>query len=176
MLMQMLDAGGMPIETDEIREANADNPHGYYELERVKELNSDLDPSWVQRCRGKAVKIISYLLRYLPADLSYRVVFVRRHIDEVLASQDKMLLNRGEVPEQPNTEAVRRAMVNHLMSVDKLLESESRFEIMYINHRDMIDHPRESAQEVNRFLGGRLDSERMAAAVDSRLYRNRRQE
>jgi hypothetical protein len=38
MLMQMLVAGGMPILTDRFREADEDNPKGYFELESVKAM------------------------------------------------------------------------------------------------------------------------------------------
>src|SRR5690606_36045182 len=84
MMMRMLAAGGLPVLTDEVREADSDNPRGYFELEAVK--GSAKDASWVRQAPGKAVKVISYLLRSLPADLEYRVVFMRRSLDQVVRS------------------------------------------------------------------------------------------
>ena len=41
MLMKMLDAGGLPLVTDSLRVADEDNPKGYYEFERVKDLAAE---------------------------------------------------------------------------------------------------------------------------------------
>src|SRR5438876_8248915 len=95
MLMQMLEKGGMPIVTDKIRSPDEDNPKGYHEFERIKELDKTSDKSWLKNYRGQVIKTISFLLPYLPLDLNYRVVFMRRDIEEVLRSQHKMLARSG---------------------------------------------------------------------------------
>ena len=95
MMMRMLEAGGMPVMTDNIRTADDDNPRGYYEVERVKKLK-DGDVAWVKEARGKAVKVISYLLEFLPSDQQYFVLFMRRNMQEVLASQQQMLIRRDK--------------------------------------------------------------------------------
>ena len=95
MLMQMLEKGGMPIVTDKIRTADEDNPRGYHEFERIKEIDKTTDKSWLRNYRGQVIKTISFLLQYLPLDLNYRVVFMRRDIEEVLRSQNKMLERSG---------------------------------------------------------------------------------
>ncbi|MEJ2312995.1 MAG: hypothetical protein P8Y11_11410, partial [Gemmatimonadales bacterium] len=87
MMMQMLASGGMPIVSDYLRQADESNPQGYYELESVKELDKGGDTSWLRAARGRVVKIIAYLLKYLPKDLNYKVVFMQRDLTEVLASQ-----------------------------------------------------------------------------------------
>ena len=96
MAMRMLEATGLTIVVDGIREADEDNPKGYFELERVKDLAQENDWEWLQEARGKAIKIISYLLKELPDDHNYKVLFMRRDLREVLASQAKMLERRGE--------------------------------------------------------------------------------
>ena len=96
MMMQMLEAGGMDVLTDGRRTADEDNLKGYYEYEKVKALKTD--NSWLPRAGGKAVKIISELLRHLPGTHTYRVIFMRRAMEEILASQDRMLIRRGVAP------------------------------------------------------------------------------
>ena len=59
MAMKMLEAGGLPIVQDGVRSADEDNPKGYYELERVKDLALETDWSWLTDSRGKGIKIIS---------------------------------------------------------------------------------------------------------------------
>jgi len=93
MMMQMLGAGGLAVLTDGKRGADADNPRGYYEYEAVKSLGQDA--SWLASAGGKAVKIVSALLIHLPDGFDYRVIFMRRPIAEVLASQRAMLDRLG---------------------------------------------------------------------------------
>lgn len=96
MMMKMLEAGGVPIMTDAVRTADIDNPKGYYEYERVKDLEKETDKSYIREGRGKALKVISWLLKDLPDDNRYRIIFMRRDLGEVIASQNKMLKHRGE--------------------------------------------------------------------------------
>jgi hypothetical protein len=58
MLMKMLEAGGVEIVTDNLRQPDPDNPKGYYEYEKVKQLQKDAD--WIHTMRGKAIKVISF--------------------------------------------------------------------------------------------------------------------
>ena len=94
MMMKMLDAGGVALLTDGLRQADEDNPTGYYELDAVKRLGKE-EPTWLDGAAGGAVKIISRLLYELPSDRSYRVLFMHRDLDEVLASQRQMLIRRA---------------------------------------------------------------------------------
>ena len=98
MAMKMIAAGGLPVVTDGLRHADASNPNGYYEFEHVKNLDKAGDLSWLAEARGKAVKIISFLITYLPEAYDYRVVFMQRDLSEVIASQNRMLDARGDTP------------------------------------------------------------------------------
>ncbi len=103
MLMNMLLDGGVPLLTDGIRNADHGNSRGYFEYEPVKALEKHGDLSWLPRARGKAVKIISFLLTWLPERYDYRVIFMQRDLDEIIASQNRMLAR----PEEPgNTAAI----------------------------------------------------------------------
>jgi hypothetical protein len=173
MIMQMLEAGGLAVATDGIRAPGEDNPKGYYEYERVKELDKGLDQSWLKAFRGKAIKIISFLLKDLPQTNNYKVVFMRRNLREVLASQAKMLANRGEGNEVPD-ERMLELYEEHLRKVDYLMKHRPCFELLNVEYRDVVENPRRQAERVGAFLGSRVDVEAMAAAVDESLYRNRR--
>ena len=117
MIMQMLRAGGLEVATDNIRQDDEDNPRGYYELERVKELDREGDKGWLKEYRGKVVKVISYLLRDLPRENNYKVVFIERDLDEILLSQKKMLRRRGEDERDVEDEKIRKNYTNHLRQV-----------------------------------------------------------
>lgn len=174
MMMNMLEAGGVPVWVDGFRAADEQNPNGYHELERVKDLDKDPDKSWVRAGRGRAVKVISSLLEHLPLDNNYRVVFMHRNIHEVLASQSKMLVQRGAVRDDVEDEEMRRHYEAHLLRVRHLLAHEPAFASLDVQYADAFTRASEVAARVNNFLGGRLDVVRMAAVVDHNLYRNRR--
>jgi hypothetical protein len=110
LMMQMLEAGGMDILTDGIRKIDKNNPWGYYEFEKVKNLGKD--NSWLNLCNGKVVKIISILLYDLPTDRKYNVIFMKRNLQEVLASQRKMLDNLQLVEDNQADEKLADGLIS----------------------------------------------------------------
>ncbi len=173
MTMKMLEAGGVALSVDHVREADVDNPKGYFELERVKKLQEEPDKSWLAGSRGKAVKVVSELLKALPGDHFYRVVFMRRHLQEVMASQNKMLERRGE-PLAGDDEMIRELFERHLRITQFWLARQPNFETLYLDYAKVVADPEPAATAMRDFLGLELDVERMCDAVDGRLYRNRR--
>jgi hypothetical protein len=174
MVMGMLKAGGLEVVTDGLRAADPGNPRGYFEHERVKTLDKDADTSWLESARGKAIKIISFLLTHLPDTNNYRVIFMHRDMDEVLTSQRRMLDARGEPSEPAADERIASGFSTHLSEVHDLLENRACFEVLAVNYRDVIGHPSEQAGRINQFLGGGLDPSKMVAFVDAALYRSQR--
>ncbi len=176
MAMKMLHAGGLDVVTDGLRAADESNPKGYFELEAVKELDKNGNTAWLKEARGKAVKIISFLLTWLPEEHDYRVVFMQRDLNEVLASQNKMLIQRAETPGTPEEdERMRKQYENHLAKVHRFLSSRGCFSVLRVDYRKALEQPRDEAQRINEFIGGGLDVNRMAAVGDPALYRNRSQ-
>jgi len=172
MMVKMLAAGGIEPLTDGLREADDDNPNGYFELERVKKLREG-DSDWLQDAPGKSIKVISALLQYLPPGYHYRVLFMQRNLGEVLASQRQMLLNRGEASDQNNDEQMARRYLGHLEEIDAWLKTRRDIETLYVPYNRMVQDPLPYIQQVNGFLGGGLDIEAMAKVVDPKLYRKR---
>src|SRR6267143_1947910 len=172
MLMQMLERGGMPIVTDKLRTPDEDNPRGYHEFERVKELDKTTDKSWLKNYRGQVIKLISFLLQDLPLDLNYQVLFMRRNLDEVLRSQKKMLERKGAGVAIPD-EKMRQNYELHLQKVYYRLSHIPNFRVLYLDYAAVVEDPRREARRITAFLGHDLDIEAMAGAVESSLYRNR---
>jgi hypothetical protein len=170
LMMQMLAAGGIEAVTDHVRTADTDNPRGYFEFERVKKIKEDV--SWIPETRGKVVKMVSQLLFDLPPGENYRIIFMQRDLDEMLASQEKMLerLNRPAAPR----EDIKRAFTKHLDRLRDWLVKQPNMQVLYLGYSDLIARPAEQARRVSDFLGGKPDAEAMAKAVDPALYRNRK--
>ena len=173
MAMSMLAAGGMPVLTDGIRQADESNPRGYFELETVKELHRQRDMSWLEGAKGKAVKIVSFLLTWLPETYNYKVIFMQRDLREVIASETAMLLKRGQPAQTANEEQTIEMYRAHLQKVERFLATRGCFETLRMNYRDALDRPEETAGRMRDFLGGSLDLHRMASVADPSLYRNR---
>jgi hypothetical protein len=173
MLMQMLERGGMPIVTDKLRTPDEDNPRGYHELERVKELDKTTDKSWLKDYRGQVIKLISFLLQDLPLDLNYQVLFMRRNLDEVLRSQNKMLERKGAGEMAIPDEKMQQNYEFHLKKVYYRLSHIPNFRALYLDYSAVVEDPRREARRIAAFLGRDLDVEAMAGAVESSLYRNR---
>ncbi len=171
-MMQMLSVGGMPALVDNIRAADADNPEGYYELEVVKEMPQG-NFAWLPAAQGKAVKIISALLEHLPEAHTYRVIFMRRAMSEILASQRKMLLRRGEPGDTVPDEKMAALYERHLAQVEAMLAQRPHLAVLNVDYNALMLDPLPTARRVNAFLGGRLDVAAMAQAVNQGLYRNR---
>lgn len=171
LMMQMLAAGGLPALTDNIRAADEDNPRGYLEFERAKQIKHDRD--WLNHARGRVVKMVHLLLLDLPQDRRYRVIFMRRDLQEVLASQRRMLDRHRVTGARLTDEALARTFRDQMEKVLSWLRVQPNSELLEVAYGDLIAEPRQQAQRINRFLGGGLDEAAMVSAVDPSLYRNR---
>ncbi|HEV2969318.1 MAG TPA: sulfotransferase [Pirellulales bacterium] len=170
LMMQMLSAGGIEIVTDAIRAADTDNPRGYLEFEQVKKIKQD--SSWLSDTRNKAFKMVSQLLRDLPPGERYRVLFMERDLDEVLASQEKMLERLGR-PAAPR-ERMKAAFQTHLEELDRWLAGQPHIAVLRVSYNELLEDPVAQAERVCHFFERIMDLDAMVAAVDPSLYRNRR--
>jgi len=171
MLMQMLEAGGMPVLTDGIRAPDEDNPRGYFEIEKVKQLRRDT--SWLGQAEGKAVKIVYSSLYDLPADRSYKLIFMRRDLQEVLASQRQMLERGGREGSTLTADRLAEVFAGQLQKIDRWLCGQRQIDTLHVDYADAVGKAHTVAGRVNVFMGGRLKESAMAAAVDQGLYRQR---
>jgi len=173
MAMRMLEAGGVPLVIDGIRKADGDNPNGYYELEAVKSLDKGGPVDWLAESRGKAVKIVSHLVTWLPETFDYQVIFMERSLDEVMASQQKMLVNRDRVADAGDDARIRSGYERHLEQTKRFLAGRACFSTLYLPYREVVEHPAAASRRIEAFLNRGLDVSAMAGVADRDLYRNR---
>ena len=171
-MMQMLAAGGMAVLTDGERQADSDNPRGYYEWEPIKKLPQQ--PALIDQADGRAVKCISQLLFALPGGRNYRIVFMERPLAEVLASQAEMIRRRGSVAAPLDDAALARAFENHLKQVELWFTSKPQIRVLRVNYHDVLRDPRAVSETIAGFLQQPLDIEAMARQIDPALHRQRR--
>lgn len=173
MMMKILEAGGLSPLVDNIRTADEDNPKGYYEFEQVKKLREG-DIEWLAAAQGKVVKVIATLLPHLPANYAYQIIFMRREMPEILASQRKMLINRGEDPDKMDDAQIGKLFEKHLAEVNRWIDNQPNAKRLEVNYNRMLENPDPQIEQINRFLGNGLDVEKMIRVVDPDLYRQRR--
>lgn len=171
MMMQMLEAGGMEILSDNLRKADDDNLKGYYELECVKKLAKD--SSCLDDAGGRTVKVISDLLKYMPEKFDYKIIFMLRKMEQILASQKQMLIRRGKPTDAVPDEKLSALFQKGLDHSRAWIEKQPNIDALYISYNEVLSHPAENADKINRFLGGLLDTDKMARCVDKRLNRQK---
>ena len=170
-MMQVLSAGGVPVLTDGRRPADAANPRGYFEYEKVKRLTAD--NTWLAEARGRAVKVIAQLLPFLPPGPRYRVLFLRREMTEVIRSQAAMLQGLG-APAVGDPGALAAAFERHLAAAEEFLRRQPRTTTETVEYRDLVTDPGPVITRVVGFLDRTdLDRQAMIGAVDPQLYRSR---
>jgi hypothetical protein len=171
MMMKVLQAGEMEVFTDNLRTADEDNPKGYFELEDVKALK-DGDDAWVKDAPGKVVKVISSLLEYLPTGYKYKIVFMRREIAEVLASQKQMLIRRGE-PSTQDDQKMAEMFQEHLKRARVWLANQPNMEVLYVDYNALMVDPDPAIKAVAEFLDLTEHLDAMLAVPDKKLYRQK---
>ena len=171
MMMKILAEGGLPIITDELRQADTDNPNGYYETETVKQLSAG-NVGWLSNAGGKVVKVISALLEHLPAQYQYKIIFMEREIQEILASQRKMLRRRNEESKMDDA-GMEAQFQKHIAAVKPWLARQPNMDVLYISYNALVSDPEPLCGRVVEFIRAPLNVSRMLAVPNAELYRNR---
>jgi hypothetical protein len=167
LLMQIFGSLGFELVIDEGRQADDHNPKGYYEYGPVKALCRD--NSFLSDCRGKAIKIVAPLLSCLDAELAYRIVFIERDMQEIMASQYRMLNKTKDA----QYDAIMKVFERDLGSIRQKLRQMPRCEVIYVQHRELIRQAGETIRQISSFLGIPDPPEAALNCVDESLYRNR---
>jgi len=173
MMMKILDAGGKEVVIDNIRKADEDNPKGYYEFERVKKIKTD--SSWLNDTHGKAFKMVSMLLFDLPLDRQYKIVYMKRNLNEILVSQNRML-ERMDRKNEVGDEEMKILFTKLQNQAEDWLKRQKNFDTLYISYNEIMENPNNNMDTINQFLGGGLNTKKMLTVVDPTLYRNREKE
>lgn len=169
LMMQMLQAAGIALYTDNKRRADIHNPQGYFEHQQVKNLAHN--NAWIYEARGKAVKIVSPLLFHLPQDLSYKIIFMQRDLDEIIISQNKMLEREHKSVIEVSHADIRKYYLKHLSAVEHRLRKSENIEYIIVSFNELFINPVELVGQIGRFIGSPLEIEKMVKAIDPSLYR-----
>jgi len=171
MLMQILNAGGVPISFDNIRKPDENNPKGYFELEGGKIINKLMEGVFpFGLYKGKFIKITSYGLKYLPVG-KYKVIYSERNIDEILDSMEKMI---GEMDK--NRSEIKVSVMKLDKSVKQKISSRDDINVLFLSYNSILIKPEKNIKKIVSFLNLKekeFDINKMMSAIDIELYRPR---
>jgi thioredoxin len=170
MMMRMLEAGGIPALTDDLRSPDEDNPNGYYEFEDVKSIEDN--SAWIEGAQGYSVKMVYSLLKHLPADRDYRIVFMRRDVSEILQSQKQMLERNGIETDIPDA-TMKALFERELQQFYAWLPSQTHLNLINISYNELLCRPEPTVGLINLHFDQSLNVAAMTALVDPTLYRHR---
>lgn len=179
LMMQMLQACGLPPKTDGLRQADVDNPRGYYEWEDIKKLPSDPDLFDEPELDSKSIKVVSMLLPFLANHHTFKVIFMMRPIEQIVTSQQKMIdrTTSGPVDEKEsiaNSEAMKKKLVDHRDRILRFLEKAPEIDFLRVEFEDAVGRPEQVLNQLKLFLSDRISlaGTNIEEIVCKELHRN----
>jgi len=170
LLMQILKAGDIPIEFDDSRPSDENNPKGYYELHKGKIINHLIEGDFpFNNYKGKFIKITSYGLKFLPPG-NYTIIYSERNIEEILDSMEKM----AKINDKDRKET-KKAFIKLNNMIKKQLKNRGDIKVLFVNYNDILSDPKKNIKKIQTFLHiSDVDTDKMIKTVDNKLYRQRR--
>ena len=175
LMMQMLEAGGVGVVTDGEKAADEDNPKGYLEWEPLKRIARQPQLLDDDALAGKAIKAVSALIQSMPTKHQYKVLYMIRPIDEVVASQSLMMEHRGMKGADVERDELARGLESHRTDILKWLQKAPHMDCIAVDYPALVSEPENVLPCIVAFLGEESLPNRggMAAVIDKSLYRHR---
>ena len=115
--------------------------------------------------------MINLLLYDLPATYNYRIIFMRRPLSEVVASQQTMLTRSGKEGTSLSDEQFTSLLERELSEIDEWLGRQENCAVHNVNYHDLLNNGESAATALNDSIGGDLDVEAMQRVIRPELHR-----
>lgn len=172
LMMQILDANGFTIVADHVRRPDESNPRGYFEYEKVKSLMKD--NCWMGEAEGKAIKIITQLVSFLPSDFFYHILFMERNIDEIISSQEKMLERSNVKRNNPvNRDILKKTFLQHTERTKHWIEAQNNMRLVNVSYKGLVTNTCVEIEKINAKLSIMLNTETSLRVVAPELHREK---
>ncbi len=170
MMMQVLEAAGINIYTDNERIADDSNPKGYYEYEPVKHLHKQ--NKWLKEVESKGIKIVMPHIFKLPPRHTYKVIHIERKLDDVLMSQELMKERLNPAYQTTFNFSLYTSFTQELEKLDQWVNHFQNVERLKLNYDQVIAEPLIAAEKVKLFVNSKNDIKTIAQAIDPELKRS----
>lgn len=171
LMMQILHAWGIPLLVDDQRPPDESNPNGYFEYQPVKNL--DRDASWLFKAKGKAIKIISHFLFYLPDTFHYKIIFMNRELEEIIRSQNKMLQRLNKPMGRLSIERLKIRFERHLQEIHQWMTDRPNIDFIDLWFQAIIQQPEKELPKIRNFLKLAPPPTKVLSRIDPKLYRSK---
>lgn len=170
LMMQILQAAQVPLAYDMSRPADSNNPKGYFELYSGTIINKlILGEENLETLKGKVVKITSYGLKFLPKNRTYKIIYMKRNLDEIINSMQTMMKVNNE-----NKKSTRELLKKLEDFTEDLMEEDNNIYPYYINYNTLMKDPTPELNKLCIFLGiPESKIKKMVLAIDKDLYKER---
>ena len=163
MLMQMLQAGGMPVVGD----------YPAFEVEEVNEvtLGGALDADWLRSIDGSALKVLDPQNGDLPRGFDYVVLWLNRDHREQARSQAKFLQTMAGIPvDRDDRRALQKSYAKDMPKAIKVFRNAGVREVFGLTFEAILARPLDEATKIATYLRPLviLDPRRMASVVLAR--------
>lgn len=172
MMMQILEACGLSPLTDGKRTADDNNLKGYYEMEAVKKLH--LDNKWLASAVDKVLKVVAPQLPYLPDRYRYKIIYMKRDLDQVVKSQVKMLQRMGKLPKDSAPLFIDHQLKNDHHRALEWMNNRNHVAYIEINYSDWMENFDDEWEKLSSFLMLDTDMKTIASEIsDIKLFREK---
>lgn len=150
LMMQILEAAGIPIMTDGMRKADEDNPVSYCEWEELKTLPKN--PRVLEKAKGRAIKVVTALLPALPRKHRYKILYMVRPVDQIIDSQWTMLAHHGKMPRAEKSHLIA-TQEQYSRKIRETLSKSDQVELLEVDYPRLVANPESVLREIATFLG-----------------------
>ena len=172
MMMNILKESGIAILTDQTRIADNHNPRGYFEYQPAKELPEG-NISWLESAEGKAVKVISFYIHHLPPKYEYKVLFMERTIEEIVMSQQKIVIDENKRIHKKEVKMMEDYFKDHIRKTKTWISLQPNFTVHYFSYNNMVANPQEYTSILSEFLECEIKGSVLTKVIDEKLYTQR---
>lgn len=163
LVMKLINAGGMEQFSDNSRLEDTNNPNGYLEYEKVKTIAADT--SWIAESDGKAVNVIAPLLRFLPENCHYKIVFVERDLNEILAEQQLFAGKNAQV----YPAGLANTYSRQLEMTKSWISGQPNMEVLYLPYSELLQSGTEQLENLHAFMNLEGEITEMEKALNEEL-------
>lgn len=163
LIMQILEAAGLPLLIDDVRKADEHNVNGYYEHSQIPTIK--FDDSFLKQAVGKCVKIYAAFIPALPKNNKYKFIEMNRPMGELVPSLKRKFNERDDF-----------LPANKITQIERIFERSKKYisslpnaEVLSIDFNTILDNPEQEIKRILNFLNITVQLPVLIKIVDKKL-------
>ena len=165
LMMNILKKSQEQIFYDDFRKPDLNNPNGYFESQKVKEIIKDsniietfADMGWV-KITANYLSLINF-----KSSINFKLIFMIRNVDEILISQNKM--SGAEISEQ-----AREDLENLRDLTLEIFSNKKNIEVIMVDYENLVTNPDSVLKSLSFFD---INAKESLELINNKLYRSKK--